>query len=344
MTQQSRGLVRVSKTLTWHSSAGMPATAVVTDVRSMADVPAWLKDIAAEVEEAVHAHGAVVIRGLPMTEVEHFAAIRNVLMSERTPYREKATPRSELGQDVFSSTDLPPSQPIRMHNENSYTLTFPGLLMFGCLTAPADGGATPTADCRKVLQALPESVVARMREVGWQLLRVYSEHISLDWRTSFATQDPQQVERYCAENLIGFAWRDDGSLRTAQIRPGIIAHPVTGEQTWFNHMLFWNSWALDEDVREALLDEFGPDGLPFGTAFGDGGPPSDAELTAIQAAYDSATVRQSWEPGDVMLVDNILAAHGRDPFRGNRQIVVAMGNPVDLSHCRPGIAPAPAHA
>lgn len=106
-------------------------------------------------------------------------------------------------------------------------------------------------------------------------------------------------------------------------------------------MAFWNSWSLDEEIREALLDEFGPDGLPFETDLGDGVPLTRDELDAINAAYEGATVREAWQPGDVLLVDNVLATHGRDPFRGDRRIVVAMGEPVALADCRPTVPPAP---
>jgi hypothetical protein len=198
--------------------------------------------------------------------------MRDELIPERTPYREKTTPRTDFGLGVYSSTDLPPSQAIRMHNENSYTLTFPGLLLFGCMTAPAEGGTTPVADCRRVLSAMPSRLAEKMRESGWRLNRSFSEYVSTSWQTAFATDNPVDVARYCDTNLIAHSWRDDGTLRTSQVRPGIIRHPVSGGEVWFNHLLFWNEWALDEEVREALVDEFGRDGLPFSTEFGDGSP------------------------------------------------------------------------
>lgn len=135
-----------------------------------------------------------------------------------------------------------------------------------------------------------------------------------------------------------------GNLRTGQVRPGIITHPATGEEVWFNHLVFWNEWSLDEELRETLIDEFGRDQLPFNTAFGDGTTVTREDLAAIQTAYDAATVRARWRPGDLLLVDNILTAHGRDPFRGDRKIAVAMGAPVELSACRPTIEPAAAFA
>ncbi|MEU5956301.1 TauD/TfdA family dioxygenase [Streptomyces sp. NPDC047525] len=327
--------------LDWEFAPGLPATAKIGGLTAMAEAAELLTSVRGEIEAALHEHGAVRLRGVPLTGVDDFAVVRDVLLPQRTPYREKATPRSDFGNGVYSSTDLPPSQPIRMHNENSYTLTFPGLLMFACLVAPSEGGATPVADCRQVLRLLPESIVAKVRAGGWLLRRSYSENISTQWTTAFATTDRSEVERYCAENLISHAWQEDGNLRTSQLRPGVIRHPSTDEEVWFNHLAFWNEWSLDEELREALTDEFGPEGLPFNTAFGDGDPLTKDELETIQAAYEEATVRAPWQVGDLLLVDNVLAAHGRDPFRGDRKIVVAMGNPVDIDDCRPGVRPAP---
>ncbi|MEU0400038.1 TauD/TfdA family dioxygenase [Streptomyces sp. NPDC006197] len=325
----------------WEFTPGRPALATIGGLTDLAEAERWLTSVRGELRGALHEHGAVLLRGLPLTDVDGFAAVRDVLLPQRTPYREKATPRSDFGNGVYSSTDLPPSQPIRMHNENSYTLTFPGLLMFACLVAPSEGGATPVADCREVLRLLPDSLVERMRTSGWLLRRSYSDDISTHWTTAFATEDRSEVERYCAENLVSHQWQEDGNLRTSQLRPGIVRHPATGEEVWFNHLAFWNEWSLDEELREALTDEFGRDGLPFNTSFGDGDPLTKDELDLIQDAYDRATVRAPWQVGDLLLVDNVLTAHGRDPFRGDRRIVVAMGDPVEITDCHPGVRPAP---
>jgi alpha-ketoglutarate-dependent taurine dioxygenase len=326
--------------LDWAVNPGEPATTEVTGLSDLSSALAWLAEARPALRTALHEHSAVYLRGLPIASVEDFGQVRDVLMPARTPYREKATPRSDFGNGVFSSTDLPAAQAIRMHNENSYTLTFPGLLMFSCLIAPPEGGATPVADCREVLRSLPPTLVAKMRATGWLLKRSYSEHISTDWKTAFAAAAPADVERYCAENLITCEWQEDGHLRTSQRRPGVISHPVTGDEVWFNHMAFWNEWALDEELRETLVDELGRDDLPFNTAFGDGTLLTRDDLATIDAAYEAATVRQRWQPGDLLLVDNILSTHGRDPFRGDRKIVVAMGEPVDVVDCHPTVPPA----
>jgi len=326
--------------LNWEINPGRPALARAPGAAGMDEACQWLKEAEPELSPALAEHGVIFIRGLPVASSADVALVRDILIPRRTPYREKATPRSDFGHGVFSSTDLPPAQAIRMHNENSYTLTFPGLLLFACLVAPAEGGATPVADCRKVLRALPPPLVRRMRAQGWTLTRNYTGLVSLDWPTAFGTQDRDEVAAYCADNRIGWRWQPDGTLRTRQQRPGIITHPQTGAEVWFNHLAFWSEWSLDPDIRAALIEEFGQDGLPFNTGFGDGEPLTGPDVATLNAAYTAATVREPWQPGDVMIVDNLLCAHGRDPFRGDRKIAVAMGEPVDLADCQPGVPPA----
>ncbi len=326
--------------LTWETNPGRPALTRAPAGLGLAGACDWLREAEPGLRAALREHGTIFLRGLPVADTDDVAAVRDILIPRRTPYREKATPRSDFGNGVFSSTDLPPAQSIRMHNENSYTLTFPGLLLFACLVAPAEGGATPVADCRQVLKELPPRLVDRMKSSGWTLTRNYSDYVSLGWRTAFGTDDPEQVARYCTENQISWEWQPDGNLRTRQLRAGTISHPETGDEVWFNHLAFWSEWSLDQDVREALTEEFGPDGLPFNTGFGDGAPLTEQDVADLNAAYAAATVRETWQVGDVMLVDNVLAAHGRDPFRGDRRIAVAMGEPVDVRDCRPSVLPA----
>jgi hypothetical protein len=226
-----------------------------------------------------------------------------------------------------------------LHNEISYTLEFPRVLLFGCLAAPESGGATTIGDVREVLRQLPDAVVRRFEQHGWLLTRHYDGMMGLPWQEAFGTDDPSEVARYCADNLIGTTWLDDGRLRTTQRRSAVVRHPLTSERVWFNHIAFWNEWTLDDEIHEMLVDEYGSGGLPFNTYYGDGEPIGQDDVKALNAAYDAATLRERWEVGDLLLVDNIAAAHGRDSFTGTRRIVVAMGDPVTLTDCAPTVDP-----
>jgi hypothetical protein len=161
----------------------------------------------------------------------------------------------------------------------------------------------------------------------------------MDWRTAFGTSDPAAVEAYCVAHAIAYEWCGDGHLRTTQRRSAIIRHPRTGDEVWFNHVAFWNEWSLDEEVRDVLVDEFGRENLPYNTSFGDGQPLTAQTVVILNDAYEQATLRRPWVSGDLMIVDNILAAHGREAFSGARTILVAMGDPVELAHCQPTVTP-----
>ncbi|WP_410652700.1 TauD/TfdA family dioxygenase [Amycolatopsis sp. cmx-4-54] len=298
-----------------------------------ADAPDWFREHHDAVDAALAEHGALYFAGAGLRDRAEFAAVRDAAFLRRAEYREKATPRTDFGSGVYSSTDLPPSQPIRQHNENSYTLTFPGRLLFGCLTAADTGGATTVADVRRVLETLPDKTVARMCELGWRLHRTYHDTVGLSWQVAFSTTDPADVEAYCADNAIGCRWVDD-ELRTEQVRPGVVEHPVTGERVWFNHAAFWSQWSLEDDIREILVGEFGVDRLPFNTAYGDGTALPEDDVAAMNRAYDEATRRLPWRRGDLLLVDNLLSSHGRDAFTGRRDVVVAMGDPLALADLR----------
>src|SRR5207245_10006358 len=114
--------------------------------------------------------------------------------------KEAFAPRRSYSHGVYSSSKWPPNQPMCMHHESSYALEFPGLMLFACLVAPTDGGATPVADSRAVLHALPTELIARFEKVGWLLIRNYNEDIGASVAEAFGTDDRCAVERYCSAN------------------------------------------------------------------------------------------------------------------------------------------------
>jgi hypothetical protein len=333
--------LKVVKIMELIKETGRPPIVLVPSGLALDDACEWLAASAAGLRRVLDDSAAVLIRGLPMRSEAHFGRVRDVVIRERASYQEQATPRTSFGDDIYSSTDFPCDQRIMLHNENSYTLTFPGLLMFGCLESAREGGATPVADCREVLQAIPADLAGRFREVGWALVRNYTDYFGLGWRKAFGTEQPAEVMRYCADNQIGATWEPDGRLRTVQRRSALIRHPRLGDDLWFNHVAFWSVWSLDEELRQGLLDSLPADELPYNTFFGDGAPVGEQEAGILVAAYEAATVRETWQAGDILLVDNLLAAHGRDPYRGRRRILVAMGDVIDLQACAPTVGPLP---
>ncbi|MFS4092301.1 TauD/TfdA family dioxygenase [Streptomyces sp. AF1A] len=299
------------------------------------DAPGW----AAEYREALRAqvteHGALVVRGLGLRDADQVGAVFAALAGELMTEREAFAPREAHGRGVYSSTAWPANQPMCMHHELSYTLDVPGLMLFACLTPPEDGGATAVADAEEVLQALPAALTERFEREGWLLTRTYNEEIGATLEESFGTGDRAEIEQYCRAHAIDFTWRPDGSLYTEQRRSAVVRHPVSGRRCWFNQIAFLNEWTLAPEVREYLVDEYGADGLPFNTRYGDGSPIGEDVVEQLNSTYEAHTRREPWQAGDLLLVDNIRTAHSREPFTGERQVLVGMADPRRLADGSP---------
>lgn len=275
-------------------------------------------------------HGALLVRGLGLSDVAGTSAVFRQLGSLMTE-TEAFAPRRRLAEGVYSSTKWPPNQPMCLHHELSYTLAPPGLMLFACLVPARDGGATPLADSPAVLGALPAGLVERFERQGWLLIRNYNSDIGAAVTEAFGTEDRRAVESHCRAHAIEFEWQPDGTLRTQQRRRAIVHHPLTGRRCWFNQVAFLNEWTIDPEVREYMVELYGADRLPFNTRFGNGDPIGADVVQAINEAYEHHSLREPWQAGDLMLVDNIRTAHGREPFEGPREVLVALADAAQLA-------------
>jgi len=302
------------------------------------DAAAWATEHRETLRGVVAEHGSVLVRGLGLRDAAEVGAVfRGLAATGLMTEREAFAPRQTYSAGVYSSTKWPANQQMCMHHELSYTLEFPGTMMFACLTAPTDGGATGVADSPTVLEDLPPRLVERFEREGWMLTRSYGEEIGASWAEAFGTDDPGAVERYCRANAIEFEWQPDGELRTRQRRSAILRHPVTGQRCWFNQVAFLNQWTLAEDVREYLVEVYGEEGLPFNTRFGNGDPIGEDIVELLNEINEANTAREPWQPGDLLLVDNIRTAHSREAYSGPREVLVGMADAVRVTDCSPTI-------
>lgn len=280
-------------------------------------------------------YGAVLFRGFTLSTAEDFEQTVSALAGEVMQYRERSSPRTEVGRNIYTSTDYPAEHSIFPHNEHSYSLTFPLKLFFFCLSPPARGGETPLVDTRRVYRNISPETRERFLEKGWMYVRNFNDGFGLSWQTVFQTEDRAEVERYCRSKAIEVEWKPDNRLRTRQVRPVTARHPRTGEVVWFNHATFFHVSTLEPPVREALLAEYRDEELPNNTYYGDGSPIEPAVMDELRAAYLKDTVSFPWREGDVVMLDNMLTAHARAPFEGPRKILFAMADPfsrTDFAH------------
>lgn len=295
------------------------------------DLTAWAGVNKGWIEEKLYRHGAVLFRGFDVNSAGHFEAFVPAVSDQTMEYRERSSPRSQVGDKIYTSTDYPPDQTIFPHNEHSYSLTFPLKLFFYCDLPARRGGETPLADTRKVLQSISPEIRARFAEKKWMYVRNFGDGFGLPWQTVYQTSDKSAVERYCLNSGIEFEWKDGGRLRTRQVREAMLRHPHTGEPAWFNHITFFHISTLEPHLRDAIMADFDEEDYPNNTYYGDGSPIEPQVLDELREAYRRHLTSFAWQKGDIVLLDNTLTSHSRSAYEGDRRILFAMSEPFTRS-------------
>jgi alpha-ketoglutarate-dependent taurine dioxygenase len=308
-----------------------PGKPPILTVEATGDTPGWAAKHRDALRTVVAEHGSVLVRGLDLRNAAETTEVFRRLSTSLMTEREAFASRQVYADGVYSSATWPANQPMCMHHELSYRLEVPSLMLFACLSAPTSGGATAVSDSPTVLEALPKDLTERFEREGWLLTRSYNDEIGATVAEAFGTDDRSAVETYCRANAIEFEWQPDGGLRTRQRRSAVVHHPITGGRCFFNQIAFLNEWTIAAEIREYLVDVYGAEGLPFNTGFGTGEPLTAEIVEQINEVYEANTVREPWQVGDLMLVDNVRTAHSREAYVGPREILVGMAEPVRLS-------------
>jgi alpha-ketoglutarate-dependent taurine dioxygenase len=279
------------------------------------------------VRERLHRNGAVLLRGFDIGGVDGFDSVVRAVSGTPLTYAERSSPRSTIKGRVYTSTDYPSTEEIFLHNENSYQAAWPLTLFFYCITPPDTQGATPLADTRQILRSIDPTIRDEFARRGWTVVRNFTDGFGVPWQQAFNTSDRGEVDAYCARNGVRTEWLGRNGLRTTARREAVHKHPVTGESVWFNHLTFFHVTTLAEEVCAGLREMLDEADLPTNTYYGDGAPVPDEVMNHLRECYRGAQRRFDWQRDDVLLVDNMLAAHGREPFTGPRKIAVAMAEP-----------------
>lgn len=281
-----------------------------------------------ELKALLHKRGAILFRGFSLESALEFNRMAARLIHSQFDYTLGDSPRSLVQDNVYSSTDYPAEFEISLHQEMSYSRVRPSYLCFFCQIAPVIRGATPLANFRDILDVLPAGIVERFSESKLRYRRTLHGGLGIgkSWMHTFNTTDRAVVERVLFEIDATFHWQNDGSLRVEEIVDAIIDHPVTGEKVWFNQAEQWHPSALDEETRLAMEDLMPVENFPHYVEFADGTPMDIGDLDAIRSAQAKMSRRFDWHRGDLLLVDNVLVAHGRESFAGERRILVSLGN------------------
>lgn len=298
------------------------------------DLAEWCAANKEELDGYLDRYGAIVFKGFGLETAADFeqaaAAVSPDLFAEYGDL-----PQESATERIYHSTPYPADKMILFHNESSHLPQWPIRQFFFCVTPATEQGETPLLDCRRAYEALDAELQRKFSESGLMYVRNFSEGIDVPWQEFFHTQDKAEVESLCADAGMGCEWTANGGLRISQISPAVAVHPRTGERVFFNQIQLHHVSCLDEETRSALRQLFPEEDMPRNVYFGDGTPIPDDVVARISELYEELCVEGPWEAGDMIVLDNMLVAHARRPFSGERKILVAMAEMVQAKDLEP---------
>jgi alpha-ketoglutarate-dependent taurine dioxygenase len=322
-------LADFSLTKAGYLSDGALLPLVVQPALAGVNIVSWAANNREYICKELATHGAILFRNFTVDSPAKFEAFACAVSADGTLFDEYGDlPRENPGAKVYGSTPYPSDMPILFHNESSHAHRWPMKIFFHCVKAAEGRGATPIIDCRKTYKLIDAAIIKRMTEKKLLYVRNFISGLDVSWQQFFQTTDKKSVEDYCQRSSIEYEWKGQDHLTTRQLCQAVARHPSTGEMLFFNQIQLHHISCLDPGARASMLSMFREEDLPRNVYYGDGTPIEDSAVAEISALYDQQAVRFQWQAGDIILLDNMMIAHARDPFEGTRKILVAMAEVV----------------
>lgn len=307
-----------------HLVEGITLPLVIQPGSAEVNLTEWVTNNREEINDLLAKHGGILFRNFNVDTTKDFHSFIRQVSGELLDYTDNATPRSAVQNQIYTSTDFAADQWIELHNEMAYSQGWPMKVFFYCDTPALTGGDTPIADSRRIFKKIDSEIVEKFREKQVKYVRNLGLPLGMKWQEVFETNDKKKVEENCKENGMKCIWKSEEHLRIEQIRPAISAHPITGESVWFNQITAFNITTLEKEIRDEILKQYDEQNVPKNSFYGDGTSIEPEVLDHIRKVYQEETIMFPWEKGDILMLDNMMIAHGRSPYEGNRKTLVGM--------------------
>ena len=318
---------------------GVPAIIRARDPRLKAEMDVfadWFRSNKEMFDRLAAVHGALLFRDFPTRDTADFARAFDHYPTNDLTYVGGSVKRAQIAGRVMETTSAPKHWPFQLHQEMAYLPRFPRMIAFFCNEPPRAGGETLVADFRLLEERLPRRFWDEVKERGVRYLRNFRAPVGMDprraamhtsWVNAFGTEDPAAAEEAARSVGLEPTWESDGSLSAAFTASGFAQHSLTGETLWFNHIASQTANLRNMGVEGwALFNRYYGAGeiRPYLTTYADGGEIDPADVEDLQLTIEAISQSLRWEQGDIMLVDNVLTAHGRSPYDGARDVQVVL--------------------
>lgn len=303
------------------------------------DAAKWATENKPALDESLLVHGAIFLTGFGITPTDFPQVASAMSPNEKSlEYTGGTSPRPKVSEGVYLSTTYPAGATMVQHHEMTYFREWPLKVFFYAENPSPIGGETPLCSSRVFMSKLDPQIVNEFAKREVQYIRNYGM-TGPNWEQSFQTDNRSEVETFCNNKGIEWEWRPENRLRTRHTAQGIANHPTTGEKLWCNQAHALSSHSGVRGLRSSTLKLFAPgfseeliqgivDGDPLDaphfTRYGDGGLIDPSIIDEVNHLLESEKTTIKWQQGDLMILDNMLASHGRNPYQGERRILATL--------------------
>lgn len=279
-------------------------------------------------------HGTLLFRGLPIHSAEDFSKFAHAFGYSPHEIIGIVVDRPLLAPNVAPANEAPKEVLIYNHNESPQVPHAPEYIFFYCHSAPKEGGETPISSSLELFQRAQEEIpnfISELAEKGIQsrvtykvekqyaggstLKQAFGKEINDgDDEATRRAKIEHQIRRYGRGEHTTWEWADDGQTLILTHRlPAIRTQPASGLPTLFTGLAAYYKNFLAPDSPNAGRKNVTQQ------LFGDGKPIPEHYLQKLAAITDDIRVLHKWQQGDVLVYDNVIAQHGRQPWEGRQE-------------------------
>ncbi|KAG7852977.1 hypothetical protein KL941_000027 [Ogataea angusta] len=311
------------------------------DSHSPDEVAAFLAELGARefFNEQLKNHGVVVLRHTGTTDPEvisrYVEAIATSSGDEEFEQTGVTAKRTIVTPHLSTANEGPSNLAIYQHNEFSRFLKYPSRLFFVCTRYKAAGGATPLVHGGELFASLEQVYPDFLTELGnkglymkqtWPL----ETDNSTAWRDYFCfgrdlhTNEDLETQKNKASVLVeeyvskDYYFDENNDLIVGQHSRPIRNYRVSETESYpvlFNSIAAYyadSKFKSNAYQKTAALDYDNSEPIPIKYL-------DELLEQSIKLAY-----HHEWQEGDIAIVDNHQVSHGREPWAGERHVLVSM--------------------
>ncbi|GAA5967726.1 hypothetical protein JCM3765_000011 [Sporobolomyces pararoseus] len=280
--------------------------------------------------------GAILFRGTHAETPQDFSRVAHAF--KIGTYHEEII----LAKNVATASEGPSTHHVRMHNEFGWSSHYPAFLFFFCRSAAESGGETPINSGAEMFARLQKEVPQFVEDLakkgisyvyqyqqeanpgsnlGNSIARAYpaANLLPTDDEETKRRKIEEQVKRHSDE----WKWGEDGSLSVTHQLSSIRRHPYSKIPVYFGNLSSMYHKAKEQDALEYPFK--GKDGaFHHVPTYGDGTEIPRKYLEKTLELIEELRVLIPWKKGDVLLLDNHLTQHAREPWVGERRVLASL--------------------